>query len=149
MELQEFKEILKKDTIAAMKSKNSIKLSTLRSIATAITNAEKSGKDFKHIDILSMLAKQRQQSIEQYTKGNNIEAAKQEAEELEFIQEYLPKQISETELTQIITDFLNSIDGTKTMKDMGKVMNHIKTNYPGQDMKLVSTITKNNINGLH
>lgn len=149
MKVEEFKEILKKDTIDAMKSKNSIKLSTLRSIVTAITNAEKSGKKFNHIDILSMLAKQRQQSIEQYKKGNNETAANQEAEELEYIQEYLPKQISETELTEIITNFLNSIDGTKTMKDIGKVMNHIKTNYPGQDMKLVSTITKNNINGLH
>ena len=149
MELQEFKEILKKDTISAMKSKNSIKLSTLRSISTAITNAEKSGKDFNHIDILSMLAKQRQQAIEQYTNGNNLEAANQEEIELQFIQEYLPKQISETELTQIINNFLNSIEGTKTMKDMGKVMNHIKTNYPGQDMKLVSTTTKNIINGLH
>ena len=149
MELQQFKELLKNDTISAMKAKNSIKLNTLRSISTAITNAEKSGKDFIHIDILSMLAKQRQQSIEQYTNGNNVEAANQEQIELEYIQEYLPKQISENELTQIINDFLNSIDGIKTMKDMGKVMNHIKTNYPGQDMKLVSTITKNSINELH
>ena len=147
MELQKFKDILKNDTIDAMKSKNSIKLSTLRSIASAITNAEKSGKDFKYIDILSMLAKQRQQAIEQYTAGNNEIAAKQEAEELEFIQEYLPKQVSEDELTTIINDFLNSYDGVKTMKDMGKVMNYIKSNYPGQDMKLVSDIAKNIING--
>jgi uncharacterized protein len=143
MELITFKETLKKDIIQAMKDKNTIKLTTLRSISTAITNAEKSGKTFNVIDILSMLAKQRQQSIEQYINADKKELADIEQTELDYIKVYLPSEISETELTQIITDFLNSYDGEKSIqKDMGKVMGFIKTNYPGQNMKLVGDITK-------
>lgn len=141
----QFNKKLKEDLISAMKSKDQLRLLTLRSISTAITNIEKSNKQYNYIDVLSTLAKQRQQSIDQYKQANNNDAANIELVELEIIQQYLPIQLDEDSLSEIINEFIDTLENV-TIKDMGKIMSYIKETYPGQDMKLISNIIKNKIN---
>lgn len=141
----EFNQTLKQDLVKAMKAKDQITLLTLRSVSTAITNVEKSNKKYNYIDILSTLVKQRQQSIDQYTLANNIDAANLELQELNIIQKYLPVQLDKFVLNELIDEFIDTLESF-TIRDMGKVILYIKEAYPGQDMKLVSDIIKSKIN---
>lgn len=129
----------------AMRSKDKLKLSTYRSILTAITNNEKSAKQITDIDLLSTLAKQRKQSIEQFEIGGNIEAANQEKEELIIIEEFLPNQMSDTAILAAVMDIINEIGDTISMRDMGRVIGMFKSKHTGQDMTKVSLTIKNHI----
>uniref|UniRef100_UPI0025D229F9 GatB/YqeY domain-containing protein n=1 Tax=Okeania sp. SIO2F4 TaxID=2607790 RepID=UPI0025D229F9 len=88
---------------AAMKAKDKVRLETVRSIKKVIleeeVNARAAGKESlteaQEMDILARLAKQRRDSIEQYTQVGRQELADQEAAELAIIEEYLPKQLSD------------------------------------------------------
>lgn len=129
----------------AMRSKDTLALSTYRSMITALTNVEKSGKTVNEIEIFSTLAKQRQQSIEQFTNGGNLEMAEQEKAELEIIKTFLPSQMNDDELEQAIIELIDSINSELSIKDMGRVIGMFKSKYDGQDMSKVSKIIKNKL----
>lgn len=123
------KDRISEDIKAAMKAKDKIRLETVRSIKKVILEKESSVRaqgqdtltDTQELDILAQLAKQRRDSIEQYSKAGRDDLAEQETQELAIIEEYLPKPFSDEELDAVIDEVIASI-GATSVKDMGKVM---------------------------
>lgn len=143
--MENFKTQIKKDMIEAMKGKDHLALTTIRSISNAITVAEKdgSGKGVNHIDILTRLAKQRRESIDMYEKAGSSLLADTEKKELVIIESYLPKEMTDAEMETAIDELIG--DSVLTQKDMGPMINAFKTKYPGQNGAKVSAIVKSKI----
>ena len=144
------KDRIGEDIKTAMKAKDKIRLQTVRSIKKALLDKEVSlrpkGQDSlneaQEIELLSQQAKQRRDSIEQYTKAGRQDLADVEAQELAIIETYLPKQLSEAELTEIIDGAIADVKAA-SMKDMGKVMGKIMPQVKGKaDGKKVQEIVR-------
>jgi uncharacterized protein YqeY len=110
----------------AMKSRDKIRLETIRSIRALILEFEKSGigKELAAEDELKMLlsaAKKRKESIEQFRNAGRIELAEKEEAELKIIEEFLPKQLSADEATNEIKKIASEI-GAATKEDFPKLM---------------------------
>ena len=134
---------------AAMRSKDAVRLSTIRMLKTAINNAEiAKKKDFTDEDILPVIQssiKQRRDSIEQYSKGNRPELAAKEEVELKILQAYLPAQLSEDEVRVLVAKVIAET-GASSAKDMGKVMGKLMPVVKGKaENSLVSSIVKENL----
>jgi len=80
------------------------------------------------ISLLKKMQKQREESIELYSKGNRIDLVKSEEDEINIIKEFLPKQMDDDEIINLVKEAIKSEDA-KSIKDMGKVMNYLKENY--------------------
>ena len=94
------------------------------------------------LQMMNGMIKQRRESIEMYEKGGRPELAKQEAEEIEIIQSFMPKQMDEAEVTAAVREAVQQ-SGATTIKDMGKVMAVLKEKYTGRmDFSRVSGIVK-------
>jgi hypothetical protein len=97
--------------------------------------------------ILTKLAKQRRESIEQFQKGGRDDLVQQEQFELELLQSYLPKALSDDEVRAAIVEAI-STSGATSPKDMGKVMGLLKGSLQGRaDMGAVSGIVKSELSG--
>lgn len=133
---------------AAMKNADKIRLETLRSVRAAIIEFAKSGLNREmnnedEIKILNSLAKKRKDAIEMYAQAGRNEAREQEELELSIIQEFLPKQLSDEEITKIIKEIIEKV-GASSQKDFGKVMGPSMKALSGQaDGNKVQTIVKN------
>ena len=145
-------EQVQKDMVAAMRSKEELKLSTLRMVKSALKNKEidkRAALDEKEeIAVLSTLVKQRKDSIEQFTKGNRPELAKKEADEIVIIETYMPKAVGEEEVVAAVRATIAEM-GSPTMKDMGNVMKAVMAKFAGArvDGKLVSETVKKELAG--
>jgi hypothetical protein len=145
-------ERVQKEMVDAMRSKQELKLSTLRMVKAALKNKEidkRSPLDEKEeIQVLSTLIKQRKDSIEQFTKGGRLELAQREQREIEFIEGYLPKALGEAEVTAAVQAAISEM-GSPTMKDMGAVMKNVMARFAGArvDGKLVSETVKHELAG--
>jgi len=122
----------------AMKAKNERAVSTLRMVNSTLKNADiearTTGKalgDAEVLAILQKMIKQRQESVEMYKKGARPDLVKQEEEEIAVIAAYLPKQMSDAEVTAAI-DAAIAETGAAGMKDMGKVIGILRGKYAGQ-----------------
>ncbi len=122
----------------AQKAKNERAVSTLRMVNSTLKNADiearTTGKplgDPEVLAILQKMIKQRQESVEMYKKGDRPDLVKQEEEEIAIISAYLPKQMSEAEVTAVI-DAAIAETGAAGMKDMGKVIGILRGKYAGQ-----------------
>ncbi len=131
-------ERIDKDYITAYKAKEQIKLDVLRLLKTAAKNLlvelkRSSGSldDAEMMDVLLRQAKQRQDSIVQYTDAGRADLAEREAAELVILQEYLPKALTPEELEAAIDAAIVSTGATDP-KEMGKVMNAIMAAYKGR-----------------
>jgi uncharacterized protein YqeY len=138
------------DLKTAMKAGDKDRVGTLRLINAAIKSADiearPSGKDkISDTDILSVLAKmvkQRRDSIEQYVSGGRQDLADKEQSEINVIEGYLPKQMSDDEAKAAIAAIIKET-GAAGPKDMGKVMGALKAKYAGQmDFGKASALTK-------
>lgn len=145
------KEKVGKEMILAMKAKDNVAKEALRSVKTAIVNAESekgsSGTidEVKEIQILKKLVKQRKDSAEIFAENGKPELAEKELSEAEVISKFLPKQLSEEEVKEIVLGIISEL-GAETMKDMGKVMGAASKKIGGQaDGKLISTIVKSEL----
>ncbi|MGE3146405.1 MAG: GatB/YqeY domain-containing protein [Pseudorhodoplanes sp.] len=134
----------------AMKAKDERKISTLRLMNATIKNADiearGAGKgplaDGDLLGVFQKMIKQRQESKELYEKGGRPELAKQEADEIAIIQGYLPRQMSEAEVSAAIEAAIKETDAAG-IKDMGKVIGALKGRYAGQmDFGKVSGLVK-------
>ncbi|HMK43164.1 MAG TPA: GatB/YqeY domain-containing protein [Dissulfurispiraceae bacterium] len=109
----------------ALKSRNEIKLSALRMIKASLKykEIEKMGvlTDDDVVSVLSTMAKQRREAIEQFNAAGRTDLAAKEEQELAVIQSYLPKQLSPEELDAIIRSAIQE-SGASSPNDMGKVM---------------------------
>lgn len=145
-------EQVQKDMVAAMRSKEELKLSTLRMMKSALKNKEIDKRatldEKEEIAVLSTLVKQRKDSIEQFTKGNRPELAKKEADEIAIIETYMPKAVGEEEVVSAVRATIAEM-GSPTMKDMGNVMKAVMAKFAGArvDGKLVSETVKKELAG--
>ncbi len=131
-------ERIEKDYISAYKAKEQLKLDVLRLLKTAAKNLlvelkRSSGTldDAEMMDVLLRQAKQRQDSIVQFTEANRPDLAEREAAELAILQEYLPKPLTAEELAAAIEAAIADT-GAKSPQEMGKVMNAIMAQYKGR-----------------
>ncbi len=136
------KESINKQLKEAMKAKDAARLSCLRLIIAAIKNQEieKRGEldDAECMKVLSKLAKQRNESIEIYKTAGRAELVDKESAELDIIKSFLPKALSDEELTKLIDDTIKEVEA-EGPKDMGKVMKAIGPKVAGRaDGKKVS-----------
>jgi hypothetical protein len=134
----------------AMKAKNERAVSTLRMVNSSLKNADiearGAGKpalgDAETLALLQKMIKQRQESVEMYKKGNRADLVKQEEDEIAIISAYLPKQMSESEMTAAIDAAIKDT-GAAGMKDMGKVIGALRGKYAGQmDFGKASALVK-------
>ena len=134
----------------AMRSKDRRRLSTIRLIMAAVkdrdisvrTESDSKVGDSEIIDILSKMVKQRNDSIKAYQDAGRLELAKQEADEIDIIQEFLPRQLDEQEIEVAVK---NAIEKTSAsgLKDIGKIMASLKGDYTGQmDFAKASAMAK-------
>lgn len=140
---------------AAMKSKDKLRLETVRSIKKALLEKEVSVRpggraeltEVEEIEVLSQQAKQRRDSIEQYRQAGRNDLAEQEAQELTVIEAYLPKQLSEAEIEAVISEIVLQV-GATSPKDMGKVMGPAMQQLKGKaDGKKVQDLVKAKLSG--
>ena len=97
------------------------------------------------IKIISKYAKQLTDSIEQFKKGDRLDLAEKEAQELNIVKSFLPEQISESEIKKIVLNIINEL-GVNQMSDMGKVMKVALEKTNGMaDGKLISNIVRENL----
>ena len=132
----------------AMKSKDSVALESLRAIKSEIllmntksgATEELSKED--EIKLLQKLVKQRKDSAALYLEQNRKDLADPELAQVEIISQFLPAQMSEDELKNIIAEIISST-GATSMKDMGKVMGMASKNLAGKaDGKAISNVVK-------
>ncbi len=140
-------EQIQRDMIAAMKSKEEEKLSTLRMMKSAVKNKEIDKRapldDKEVLAVLSTMIKQRKDSVEQFTKGNRPELAAKEAREITLIEGYMPKSAGEEQITAAVKATIAEM-GSPTMKDMGTVMKAVMAKFADVrvDGKVVSEAVK-------
>jgi len=142
----DLKSRISEDTKAAMRQQDKVRLGVLRLIGAAIKQREVDERieldDSQVLAVLDKMVKQRRDSIEQYEKADRSELAEKEAFEIEVIQTYLPKALSEDELTQLIDAAIGD-SGATSIKDMGKVMAVLKPEVQGRaDMGAVSALVR-------
>ncbi|MFA6320667.1 MAG: GatB/YqeY domain-containing protein [Candidatus Omnitrophota bacterium] len=138
-------EKLEIDVKSALKEGNSLKVSVLRMALSTIKTLQiekniKSLDDGGVIEVLQRHAKQHRESIDQFTKGNRPDLADKEKAELKILGEYLPEQLAEEELTEIVKATISEI-GAASKQDTGKVMKALMEKVKGKaDGKAISSI---------
>lgn len=140
------KEILQQDWKDALKARNKFKANTITMAKAAILQVEKSGTsdidDEQVVQILSKEVKQRREALEEFEKANRQDLVQQAKDEIEILQQYLPKQLSQDEILEIIRQAAVEV-GANSMKDMGKLMSVVVSKTKGRaDGKIVSTLVK-------
>ena len=118
-------EKIQKDMYSAMKSGEKEKANTLRTVISKLKDRQIEKREplsnEEEIKILQTLVKQRKESIDLYEKGGRRELVAIEKQEMDIINSYLPKMMSEDALKDIVKNVINST-GASSMSDMGKVM---------------------------
>ncbi|MGB5701514.1 MAG: GatB/YqeY domain-containing protein [Polyangiales bacterium] len=124
------------DLKKAMLARDTVTRDTLRMIKSELLTLD----DPDEITVLSRAVKSRRDSIKSYVDGGRQDLADKEQAEIEVIQRYLPKPLSDDEAREAIAAIVTEV-GASTKKDLGKVMKALRDRYPGQiDGKLASTI---------
>jgi hypothetical protein len=141
---------------SAQLAKDEITTATLRLIIAAMKDRDIAARSKGNWDgitedeILSMMKtmiKQRQESIKMYEIGKRQDLADREAAEIRVIENYLPKQMDDAQMTAVISAAITGI-GAAGIKDMGKVMNELKAKYPGQmDFGRAGQLVKEKLSG--
>ena len=125
------------DMKQAMKAGEARRVSTLRLINAAILSRETSGAerlklgDAEIVDVMQKMVKQRQESLDIYEKAGRKELAAQEREEIEIINTYMPKQMSDIEAASAISTLIKELEA-ETIKDMGRTMAALKERFAGR-----------------
>lgn len=121
-----FEEKITSEMKIALKEGKKLRLETLRSLKAMILEFQKSGtgkelSDEEAIKMLNKASKNRKDSIAMYLQAGRTELAEKERNELDIIQEFMPAQLSEEEIHDIILAIIRKVDA-KELSDMGKVM---------------------------
>lgn len=131
----------------AMKAKNTVALEALRAVKSELLLAKTSGangelSEDQEIALLQKLVKQRKEAAEQFEANERKELAEKELAQAEVIQQFLPAQLSDEELTAAITEIVAEV-GATSPKDMGKVMGVASSKLAGKaEGKLISAKVK-------
>lgn len=145
--MAELEQQIQKDIVAAMKAKDNVKLNAVRAIKSAILLEKTSGNGTEITDaviqkLVQKLIKQRKESAEMYTQGGRQELADNELAEAKAMECYIPKQLDEAEVEEILKGIIAEVGASKP-SDMGKVMGVATKKLAGQaEGKLISTLVK-------
>ena len=140
------------DLVYAMKNRMENTVAALRSVKTAIQNEKVNGAyheltDDDIVKLIQKLVKQRQESMDIYSRAGRHELADKEQQEMFVLKNYLPKTLSEEELKAVIDALIVEL-GAQSMKDMGRVMKALGEKYPNQyDGKSASAYIKGKLQG--
>ena len=144
------KDRLQEDWKTALKAKDKFKTSVISTAKAAILLVEKTdNRKLEEDEVITILAKevkQRRESMLEFEKGNRQDLVDQCEAEIKILLEYLPQQLGEEEIKQIVKESAEEV-GANSIKDMGKVMSAVKPKVVGKaDGKLVSQIVKEYLN---
>ncbi|WP_116963971.1 GatB/YqeY domain-containing protein [Fastidiosibacter lacustris] len=147
--MSEIRARLIEDMKSSMKNKDKNRLATIRMALAAFKQKEIDERveiiESDIISILSKMIKQRKESAEQFKRAGRDELAQKELEEIEILQDYLPKALSENEIIEIIQRAILEV-GASSIKDMGKIMSAIKAELNGRaDMGKVGSMIKSQL----
>lgn len=137
---------ISEDMKNAMRAREALRLSTIRLLLSAIKQREiddhVEANDALIIEVITKMVKQRRDSVEQYTQGGRADLAQKEQAEIDVLAAYLPKALTDEEVSQIIDEAIAST-GAVGMAQMGKVMGVVKAKVAGRaDLGKVSGIIK-------
>ena len=128
------KERLARDLKDAMRAKDTVRLGAVRMLQSAITQEEKKGggplSDDALVAVVQRQAKQRRDSIEQFSSAGRDDLAEKEAAELAWVEQYLPAQASDEDIHRVVHEIVQRT-GASSMKDMGRVMGEAMSELKG------------------
>lgn len=134
----------------AMKSKDTLRKNTIQSVRTAALQMEKDQQieltNDTFISIIANQVKQRKSALPEFEKSGREDLINELKSEIEILMTYLPKQLSEEEVRQVVEKTIEDLNAT-SMKDMGKVMGQLTNELSGKaDNKLVSQLVRSILN---
>ena len=143
---------IKSDIVSALKEKDTLKLQTLRGVKGEVDlehiNKKVEINDDLLITVISRGIKTRRESIEEFKKGNRDDLISKTNSEIELLQTYLPKQLTEDEINTILDDVFKKINPTSA-KEMGLIMKEVSPLLKGKaDMSHVSMMIKERLTNL-
>lgn len=143
---QYLKDLIKTQVTSSMKDGDKFRTTVLRMILAEIQKIEIEEKsDLNELQITSILEKmikQRNDAISQFEQAKRQELADKEKKEIEIIKEFLPEQMSDDEVSELVSKIISEV-GAQDMKDMGKVMGSLKPLIAGKaDAGVVSQLVK-------
>jgi uncharacterized protein YqeY len=137
--MSQLKDRLRADLTTAMKARDEVRSSTLRMVLSAITNAEVAGKQARElsdddiIGVLSTEAKKRREAATAFSEGGRLEMAQKEVAEAAVIADYLPAQLNEREIAELVAAAVAQVGAAgEGMKAMGKVMGLVTPQVKGR-----------------
>jgi len=134
------RERLQDELKAAMKAKDSCKVSTLRLILAAVKDRDVAARatgnadgidDAQILELLAKMIRQRRESIKLYEEGGRVDLAEREAEEIGVIESFMPRQLDDDEIAAAVEQVVAEVEATG-LKDMGRVMAALKQRYAGR-----------------
>ncbi len=137
------KKKIKEDLNLSLKEEKSLEVSVLRQVLAAVLNKEKEKKfqtkekgdlelaEEELIEVISSEAKKRKESIEAFEKGKRKDLAEKEKKELQVLEKYLPEQLSQQEIIQLVKDAIKK-SKAEDIKEMGKIMAEIMPQIKGR-----------------
>ncbi|MEZ5342480.1 MAG: GatB/YqeY domain-containing protein [Acidimicrobiales bacterium] len=142
---------IREDLKVAMKARDAVKLRTLRSVISAVQEAETAGTAAVALDddgvlkVIAAQAKRRVEAAEAFEAGGRVEAANGERDELVVLESYLPAGLSEAELIAIVEATL-AAEGFTTKADMGQAMKRVNAEVAGRaDGRTVADLVKSRL----
>lgn len=143
------KQKLQEDLKSSMKNKDTVRKSVVTLIRASIKQSEVDNRveleDEDIIDIIAKQLKQRKDVLVQFKDAKREDLVSEAEAEIEVLKEYLPQQLSEEELSEIVKSTISEL-GATSMKDMGKIMSAMKPKVKGRaDGKLINELVKNNL----
>ncbi len=143
------KQKLQEDLKSSMKNKDAIKKSVITLIRSSIKQYEVDNRvelgDEEIVDLIAKQLKQTRDSREEFAKAGRDDLVSKAEAEIEVLKEYLPQQLSEEELNEIVISTISEV-GATSMKDMKKIMTSIMPKVKGRaDGKLINELVKKNL----
>ena len=141
------KEQLAQDLKEAMKNKDTVRKNVVQFVRAGVLQVEKDNKvtleDDGVLEVIAKQLKQRRDALPDYEKSGREDLIAELKAEMDVLMEYLPKQLSREELTDILKEIIEKL-GATSMKDMGKVMQEAKSQTVGKaDGRMINEIAKN------
>jgi len=145
------KQVLLDDLKTAMKEKDNIRKNVITMVRAGILQVEKDKKveldDEGVLEVIAKAVKQRKDSLPEYEKSNRPDLVENLKREIDILMSYLPQQLSEDELDNIVTQTIYEV-GAQSAKDMGLVMKALMPKVKGRaDGRLVNELVKKHLSG--
>ena len=145
---------ISENTKQAMKMKDAVRLSTLRLVNAAVKDRDIAARsedraegiaDNEILSILAKMVKQREESAKTYEDNGRPELAERERAEIDVVRELMPTQLTDTEMQDMVAKLVEET-GATCLKDMGKIMGRLKSDFAGRiDMGKAGALVKDHL----